>query len=72
METKGLTFHMILGTGARYFLELEGMITLGEPTFRGLAILLIVLNPKEMDDLGLLHWKAYDSMQNEAGKTVRG
>lgn len=68
METKGLTFHTILGIGARCCLE---GITLGEPTFRGLAILVIVLNPKEIDDLGLLHWKAYDSMQNEAGKIVR-
>ena len=57
METKGLTFHMILGTGARYFLELEGMITLGEPTFPGHAIVVILLNPEEIDDLGLLHRK---------------
>ena len=54
-----------------HVLRLEGIITLGEPTFRGLSILVIVLNPKEIDDLRRLHWKPYDSMQNEAGKKVR-
>lgn len=32
-----------------------GGIALGEPAFGGLCILLILLNPEEIDDLGLLH-----------------
>lgn len=34
--------------------ELEG-ITLGEPAFSGLGILVILLNAEEIGDLGLLH-----------------
>jgi len=52
-------------------------ITFGDLTFAGLRILLILLNPKEIEDLGLVLQKTtYGSSpsktkQKKTGKTVR-
>jgi len=56
MRGKGLAFHTTLNYAMQWCTQTQvGGITLGEPTFGGLGILPILLNPEEIDDLGLLH-----------------
>lgn len=54
MRQKGIAFHMTLNYAMQWCTQVGG-IALGEPAFGGLCILLILLNPEEIDDLGLLH-----------------